>query len=298
MKALLTGRSGFLGKYIYDHLKQEGWDVVSIGRDGGNSIVADLTQDSLFIPNNINTVIHAAGFAHVFKKDLNTSKNFFLVNLEGTRNLLNSLDDKKIKHFVFISSVAVYGKSKGELLNESTTLSAIDPYGKSKIGAEKIILEWGSERNTKITILRLPLVVGCEPKGNLGDMIKAIQHGYYFNIAGGKARKSMVLAEDVAKFIPKAAEVGGIYNITDGAHPTFRELSYIIAKQLGKSHVLNIPLILAKFLAVTGDVLGKKFPLNSLKLEKVTSTLTFDDSKARTTCNWTPTPILKGFRIS
>jgi nucleoside-diphosphate-sugar epimerase len=143
----------------------------------------------------------------------------------------------------------------------------------------------------------LPLVVGENPPGNLGAMIRGIKIGYYFNIAGGNANKSMVLATDVAKFILKAAEKGGIYNLTDGQHPTFNELSKNIARKMGKSYVPNLPKLFAYILAKFGDHLGNKFPINSDKFLKITSTLTFDDNEARMAFGWNPSPVLDCFKI-
>lgn len=140
--------------------------------------------------------------------------------------------------------------------------------------------------------------MGPDAPGNLGAMIKGIQKGYYFNIAGGKAKKRMVLAEDVAKNILKVAEIGGIYNLNDGYHPSFSELSNHIAFQLGKGKTMNMPLWLARIIANFGDLLGNKVPLNTNKLKKITSDLTFDDSKAREAFGWNPTPVLKGFKLN
>jgi len=219
-------------------------------------------------------------------------------NVRGTENLLNALlKVKKPRIFVFISSVSVYGKTSGVLLNEQNSLSAQDPYGKSKIEAEEIVKNWCDKNNIIWTILRLPLIIGANPHGNLGAMINAIRNGFYFNIAGGTAKKSMVLASDIAKFILKAAEVGGTYNLSDGCHPNFNELSHLISKQLGNSFVPNMPLFVAKLLAFIGDKIGPVFPINSDKLNKITSTLTFDDLKAREAFGWDPTPVLKGFKI-
>jgi nucleoside-diphosphate-sugar epimerase len=128
-------------------------------------------------------------------------------------------------------------------------------------------------------------------------MINAINKGYYFNIDGGNAKKSMVLASDIAKFIIKAAEVGGTYNLTDGLHPTFYDLSKSISKMSGKSFVPNLPLFIAKVLAKFGDLVGNNFPINSNKLSKITSTLTFDDSKAKMAFGWNPTTVLNSFKL-
>jgi nucleoside-diphosphate-sugar epimerase len=129
-------------------------------------------------------------------------------------------------------------------------------------------------------------------------MIKGIQKGYYFNIGGGKAKKSMVLSDDIAKSIIKVAEIGGIYNLTDGYHPSFAELSNTISMQLGKGKPVNMPLWLARLIAKFGDLLVSKAPLNTNKLKKITSDLTFDDRKAREVFGWNPTPVLEGFTIN
>ena len=211
-------------------------------------------------------------------------------------NLLKGLSNSLPKRFVFISSVSVYGSIFGVNLNENCSLLAEDPYGKSKIDAEFVVNKWCEEHNVICTILRLPLIVGENPPGNLGSMIQGIKKGYYFNIAGGNAKKSMVLASDVAKFILRAAEVGGIYNLTDGIHPTFNDLSKSISRNLDKSFVPNMPLFIAKVIAKIGDIVGNAFPINSDKLSKITSTLTFNDSKARNAFGWNPTPVLEGFK--
>lgn len=297
MKTLLTGRSGFLGKYILNHLNTLGQEVYSIGRGKSNDFIADLTNDFLLIPEDTNTVIHAAGLAHRKKKHKNDFKDFMNVNLEGTKNLLNTLTNFNIENFVFISSVAVYGNYKGLDIHENSPLLAKDPYGKSKILAEEIILKWALKKKVKVSILRLPLVVGNNPKGNLMDMINAINKGFYFHIDGGKAKKSMVLAEDVAKIIPIVSEIGGIFNLTDGYHPSFKELSNLISLQLGKPQCKNLPYLFAKLLSIFGDAFGDKFPINSNKLIKIISSLTFNDNKARQLLGWNPTPILNGFKI-
>ena len=107
----------------------------------------------------------------------------------------------------------------------------------------------------------------------------------------------MVLAEDVAKIILRAAKTGGIYNLTDQYHPSFFELSELIAFKMDKSKPLNIPMWMATLAAKVGDLMGSKAPINSDKLIKLTSDLTFDDSRARQLLRWNPTPVLNAFKI-
>jgi nucleoside-diphosphate-sugar epimerase len=295
MKILLTGSSGFLGSKIKSILGQ--FEICTLARSNAD-VNIDLEKGVTDLPF-ADVIIHAAGKAHSVPGTLIQQQEFFDVNVTGTANLLIGLKNSAIpKSFIFISTVAVYGKETGCSINEEYPLLSKDPYGLSKIQAEKLVGDWCLENNVICTILRLPLIAGPNPPGNLGSMINGIKKGYYFNIAGGKAKKSMVLAEDVAKIIPVAASVGGIYNLTDGYHPRFSELSGVIAKQLTKNKPANIPAWLAKFMAKIGDLLGSKSPINSDKLKKITSDLTFDDSKARKLLGWNPTPVLNGFKIA
>lgn len=295
MKIILTGSSGFLGQYIFKELRKT-HELMTLARNNA-SILVDLAKEIPKLPP-VDLVIHCAGKAHSVPKTEAEKQAFFEVNLSGTANLLKGLEqaDALPQSLVFISTVAVYGCESGRLIKEEQVLKATDPYGHSKVQAEQLVTEWCQKYKVICSILRLPLLVGENPPGNLGAMIKGIKKGYYFNIAGGQARKSMVLAADVAKVIPIVAEIGGIYNLTDGIHPNFAELSTAIAKQLHQKNSYNMPLWLARIVAGLGDLLGSKAPINNNKLNKITSDLTFDDRKARKLLNWKPMPILDFFK--
>jgi len=297
LKILLIGSNGFLGRQIQTTLNPK-FDIITLSRSNSR-IECDISNFIPFLPK-VDIVIHAAGKAHSVPKTSLEKQSFFDVNFKGTQNLLKGLEESKTlsKSFVFISTVAVYGRDNGVNISENTPLFAKDPYGLSKILAEQLVLDWCKKHNVICTILRLPLLAGQNPPGNLGAMIEGIQKDYYFNIAGGYAKKSMVLAKDVAKSILKVAEIGGIYNLTDGYHPSFAELSNHISIQLGKGKPMNMPLWLASIIAKFGDLLGSKAPLNTNKLKKITSDLTFDDSKAREAFGWNPNPVLEGFKIN
>ena len=217
----------------------------------GSTFDIDLQNKIPVFTEIFEIVIHAAGKAHSYPNNLLETKYYFDINLGGTKNLLLGLEKSGLpKRFVFISSVSVYGLEMGVQIDEKHPLLAIDPYGLSKIQAEHLVLDWCQKNNVLCTILRLPLLVGENPPGNLGVMLNGIKKGYYFNIAGGLARKSMVLAEDVANVLIKASEIGGIYNLTDGYHPSFYELSNAIAKNNGKKRIFNMHFLIAKSIAL------------------------------------------------
>ena len=105
------------------------------------------------------------------------------------------------------------------------------------------------------------------------------------------------MVQDVANLLPMLIEKGGIYNVCDSYQPSFRELEMVMCKQLNKKAPISIPYWLAKSMAVMGDCLGEKAPINSLKLCKITSSLTFSNEKAVRELGWKPMNVLENFRI-
>jgi len=295
MTIILTGANGFLGRAIHRHFSAE--HIIRLGRTQGE-LIADLEQEIPALPV-ADLIIHAAGKAHSVPRTAAESVAFENVNVGGTRRLLQALSHaaRLPKYFVFISSIAVYGLEHGELIDENHPLEATDPYGKSKIAAESLVEAWCKKNQVVCTILRLPLLAGENPPGNLQAMIKGISKGYYFDIKVANVKKSMVLTNDVAIFIEKIYQVGGTFHLTDGYHPGFSEISNLIAKQLGKKKPMAIPYGLIKAIAYIGNFLGPKFPINSRKLDKMTNTLTFTDQKARRITDWRAKSVLDHFKI-
>jgi nucleoside-diphosphate-sugar epimerase len=296
MNILLTGANGFLGRIIKQHLSEN--DLTTLSRHSGD-IKIDLSTSVPSFKTYFDLVIHAAGQAHLVPKNEADATLFYKHNIEATANLLLGLEKVELpKYFVYISSVSVYGLESGLEISEESPLLAKDPYGKSKIEAENLVREWCIQKGVKYTILRLPLIAGPNPPGNLGAMISGIKKRFYVNIGKGNARKSVVLADDIGRNLIRSAKAGGIYNLTDGIHPSFYDLSRSIALQLGRKNVPSIPYVLGFLLAKLGDLLGDKSPINSNKFQKIVKSLTFNDQKARLAFGWNPMPVLEGFKIN
>lgn len=293
MKILLTGASGFLGSIFLEELRKD-HEVISLGRGDSNQIISDLAKETPEIPK-VDILIHSAGKAHSVPKTEVEKKEFFDVNFEGTKNLIEGIKNLP-KQFVFISTVAVYGLEKGESIAENHDLGAVSPYGKSKIMAEQHVESWAKKEGVNYLILRLPLVVGANPPGNLGAMIKAIRKGYYFRFGSAESKKSMVLAEDLAQQLLKWQGHSGIYNLTDGHDPKMKELEAYLSSQFGKK-VKTFPEGPLKFLAKVGDRISG-FPINSYRLEKLKQSLTFSSEKAKRELGWEPRSVIGNFRIS
>ena len=167
----------------------------------------------------------------------------------------------------------------------------------SKRLAEEYLQKWCHEHNVILGIIRPSLIAGPNPPGNLGAMIHGIRSGRYLSIAGSRARKSVLMVQDIAKLVPLLAEKGGVYNVCDSYQPTFRELETVICRQLNRNLPVAIPYWMAKCMALIGDCLGKKPPINSLKLRKITKSLTFSNEKAIRELGWRPTSVLENFKI-
>ena len=282
---ILTGHSGFLGTHIKTILKNKGYNIIGVGRKKNSDIVCDLTFQT-FHTKNIKYVIHAAGKAHSIPKNNSDIKDFFLTNYAGTINLIKSISKIKINSLIFISSVSVYGLEKGNLIDENTPLNGTSPYSLSKIKAEKALLDYGKNNNVRIIIIRLPLVTGRNPKGNLYRMINAIKSGYYFRIGSGKTKKSLVSAFDIGNIIPELFEINGIYNLTDVHHPSISEIDSLIAKKLNKK-IKVIPFFLARLISKFGNIF-RLIPLNELNFNKLTKNLTFSNNKILKKINLKP----------
>lgn len=297
MNLLFTGASGFLGSNLYSLLKDK-YQIRTVGLTPRDNYTINLVSDVPKLNIKYDVVLHTAGKAHSIPKTEEEKQLFFDVNLQGTKNLCTALENSGIpKAFIFISTVAVYGCDSGENITEEHPLNGTTPYALSKIKAEKYLEGWCAMHNVKLSILRPSLIAGPNPPGNLGAMIRGIRNGKYLSIAGGKARKSVLMVQDIANLLPMLIEKGGIYNVCDSYQPSFRELEMVICKQLNKKRPISIPYWLAKSMAVIGDCLGKKAPINSLKLRKITSSLTFSNEKAVRELKWKPMNVLETFLI-
>ena len=293
-RILITGSNGFLGRNLIDYfMNNSNHKITTLSRTNSDFNI-DLSEPFARFKVNFNSVIHCAGIAHQKSKN---EDEIIKTNFIGTLNLLQSLDGTKLEEFIFISTVSVYGSNNGELLDESSPLNAQDPYGRSKILAEREIISWCELHKVRYLILRLPLIIGCNPVGNLLKIKKAINRSMFFLLDNGKAKRSMILAKDVGKFIQLAKTTGGIYNLTDGRNPTYKEISNAIARSLNKRYPKSIPYSLVKPFAAIGDKC-KIIPFNSKTLTKLTETLTFSNSKATDAFpTWKPQPALKFINI-
>ena len=300
MNLLISGIHGFVGSNIAP-LLHSSYDIYGLDIETklSNNVVKTIHWNEIEKLPVCDIILHLTGKAHSIPRTVDEEQVFYEINLGLTKRLCAALEKSGIpKSFIFISTVAVYGLESGEDITEDFPLNGTTPYALSKIQAETFLTEWCHRNNVILTILRPSLIAGPNPPGNLGAMIKGIKTGKYLSIGGGMARKSVLMVQDIARLIPLVADRGGIYNVCDSNHPGFRELERLICRQLNKSGIISIPLFLAKIVAKTGDFLGKYAPFNSVKLSKMTNSLTFSNEKAKKELDWQPMDVIENFKIN
>ncbi len=296
-KLLFTGGTGFLGKNTKPALDKH-YVVTTIGITPQDMLSVNLVRGVPELPEHYDVVLHAAGKAHSYPKTEAEIKSFYEVNYQGTVNLCMALEKVGVpKSFVFISTMDVYGTAKGENITEEHSLIPQSHYAKSKLQAEEFLAKWAAEKGVILGILRPALMTGPTPPGNLKSMIDGIKRGYYVNIAGGHTRKSLLMVSDIANLVLKIENIGGVYNVCDDHHPSYKELGISISKQLGKKHgPMSIPYWAAWCLAKIGDVIGV-IPIDSHRLEQLTKSNTYSNEKAKIALNWQPLDVIENFKI-
>ena len=250
MKVLVTGTNGFVGKAIVQELLKEKYEVIELcGRQGAKdslsekSFQADIShmENLKVLENleNVDTIIHSAGLAHQFVKI--PERLFEQVNAEGTRNIAELGAVLKIKHFILISSVAVYAKREENknlaLVDENSECRPEGAYAQSKLAGENAALEICRKNGISLTILRLATVIGEGDRGNTGRLIKAIDKKRFFWIGKGENLKSLVYLNDVAgaclAVLKKKKSGEEIFNVTATPVP-MQEIVSVIAKTLDR----------------------------------------------------------------
>ncbi|MGB5178642.1 MAG: NAD-dependent epimerase/dehydratase family protein, partial [Gammaproteobacteria bacterium] len=263
---LVTGCSGFIGGYIVAALLDHDLSVRGLTREKHPALKksaielfqGDLTQPASItgITRDIDTIIHAAGFAHV---STCTGDVHMQTTMEGTRCLLAEAEKSGVQRFIFISSIKAMPEPGTDCLDESAVGLPEDQYGLSRRMAEELVLDAGQRSAMHVSILRPTLVYGPGCKGNLAGMLSWVDRGLFPPVPDNGNRRSMVDARDLARAAILAAETdaanGKIYIITDGESYSTRRIYNGMRTMLGKSALAwAIPGHVLRALARVGDV--------------------------------------------
>jgi nucleoside-diphosphate-sugar epimerase len=251
MQVLLTGCDGFIGAAVNRDLRQAGHQVLGTCYErspGADETYLDLTDPKTFadLPDTpFDAVVHAAGIVDQRIR----RRRMIAVNAGGTERLVRWARGNGVAHFVYLSSVSVYGwKTLGRNRSEAATRRSVGipvvPYMASKIRAERAIESSG----LGYTLLRLPPVVGRGDTSLSPAVISALQNGTFFTCGKGLNRVSLMTAANLGPLIHLILIAGPTcraFNCCD-AHVGWRVLVAEYAEKLGvavpqrKSSILGL----------------------------------------------------------
>ena len=309
---LVTGATGFIGKYMVGKLLQQHYSVRVLIRSAQPSslfpnevaiFTSDLTdpQHLFGACSTIDTVFHLGGYAHAWEEnDTNFTERHRMINFYGTKNILEEAQRANVKRFIFFSSVKAVADSQ-EYIDESWEKLPLSPYGIAKREAERLVLS-AQNAGMHVCVLRPALVYGPGWKGNLAAMLSMIDRGLLPPFPAVANYRSMISIDDICQAAILAADHphanGQVYFVTDGIDYTSHQLYVLMRESLGKAvPSWQIPLSLFKLLAKIGDI-GKKLtkrrmPFDSEALSKLFGTAHYNSERIRRDLGFKPIYDLK-----
>jgi nucleoside-diphosphate-sugar epimerase len=255
---MVTGAGGFVGRAVVARLAKDGRTVLAAGRTapaapaGVRAVgLGDLAGDVDWPPllAGVDTIVHCAARAHVLKEEAaDPLAAFRAVNRDATLALGRAAARAGVRRFIFISSVGVNGAE-----TEGRPFSPADPprphsdYAIAKWEAEQGLAEIAAASAMDLAVIRPPLVIGPEPKGNLGALLAAIRRGLPLPLGlATRNRRDLVsldvLADLVAACIKAPDAAGGVLLVSDGRPFSTRQIVERLAADAGlRARLLPVP---------------------------------------------------------
>ncbi len=234
MKVYITGISGFLSINLVRYLLERGYtDIAGIDlvdftypeRDKISFLRGDIRnpEDVRKSMAGADVVIHTAAALPLY-----TPEEIYSTDVEGTRIVLQQALEYGVKRFIHISSTAVYGVPDHHPLFETDPLIGVGPYGKAKIQAEEICLEY-REKGMCVPILRPKSFIGPERLGVFAIFYEWASEGKNFPMIGsGNNRYQLLDVEDLCDAIYacmtlEEEQVNDTFNIGAAEFTTMKE---------------------------------------------------------------------------
>ena len=277
MKILITGQNGFIGKALFDLLKQQGHQVRGTVR---NKQKTQKNKDILVVGNidsttdwkdpltDVEVVIHLANRAHVLNDQVRDPLAIFReVNVAGTIQLAKQAVESGVKRFIFVSSIKVNGEQTSKhpfTVNDKPNPQ--DPYAISKLEAENTLRKIAQKSSMEIVIIRPPLVYGQGVKGNFQRLSRLVELGIPLPFSSIKNKRSLISLDNLLQILSKAVIDPAVANqtflVSDGRDLSTPQLIKKIANSIGKpARLFPFPI---KLLKVIGRLTGQSEIINRL----------------------------------
>ena len=255
--AIVTGCAGFIGSHLTDELLRKNWKVLGIdnfhpyysrkikelnlqkAKQNSNfsflegSILLD--RDLKKIPHDVDYLFHFAAIAGV-RNSFVSPKEYFEINVSGTKMILNEFNN--IKKIIFASSSSVYGEvaSNEFPVKEDHALHPISPYGESKKQSEELVINFNRESSVVFAILRFYTVYGPRqrPDEAFTKFIRLALSRKHIPVYGdGTKERDFTYVSDIVDGSVLAAQKGnGIYNLGSGTPATVNDMILTIENSL------------------------------------------------------------------
>ena len=288
MKILVTGASGFVGRYLVNHLSKTD-EVIACVRKKSNLLPSSVQQiiiNNFFditIPQDVDVVVHLAAVAHNKNNDMDEFKK---INVDGTLELARKALQTNVKRFIFISSIGVNGNSThGKAFTEQDTPNPTNDYTKSKYEAEKALAKLFENTHIDLVIIRPPLIYAHDAPGNFSKLLMLIKLGQFLPFGCTQNQRSFIAIENLISFITACiyhdTKINETFLIADDEVISTKQLIQCLSSGMGKSMIL-LP-VPTKLLSTLADVTGKVGIF-----EQLYGNLEIDNRKAKKFFNWHP----------
>ncbi|MDB5822799.1 MAG: wcaG [Herminiimonas sp.] len=291
-KILVTGANGFVGRQVVRDLGMREHEVVQAVRHAaGPSEVAvgDLSgaTDWRAALAGCNAVIHLAARVHVMQdQSKDALAEFRKVNVVASVELARQAIEAGINRFVYVSSVKVNGESTmDKAYTPFDPPAPQDPYGISKLEAEKALRALTKDSEMGLVVVRPPLVYGPGVRANFLRLIKLVGSGVPLPFGALRNKRSMVSVGNFSDLLiacaTHPAAAGEVFLVSDDSDASTPELIRGIGEAFEKKpRLLSIPEVLLKF---GGQLLGA-----SGAMDRLLGSLQVDISHTKQTLGWKP----------
>jgi len=232
LKVGVTGAGGFVGQRFMQY-KTERYHLTPLA-------LRTVKPTDLHL-QGLDVIVHLAGKAHDMK--LKDEKVYFEVNYALTKELADEAKRAGVKHFIYVSTIKVYGEGSDHALNETSVCHPQDPYGKSKLKAEEYLQTIRSETFT-VSIVRPPVVYGPGVKGNINRLLAALEKGTPLPLGNTANQRSMVFLDNLIELIHRIIDtrLPGIFIAGDQSPLSTDALVKLMNEKLGgKARLISIP---------------------------------------------------------
>lgn len=225
MKIMLSGANGFIGRTLVPYLVEKGVDLTLLCRVGSAQMYSNVevvyvdsfnSEDLYSVDMScIDVFIHLAAIAHVSGvNSVDRLDALRCINTDSTIALANIAAVSRVKRFIFLSTVGVYGSETSSPVKATDPVNPVDDYSKSKLEAEIGIKHISEEKGLDVVIIRPPLVYGSNAPGKFGSLVNLVLKKFPLPFGAIHNKRSLVSVHNLVDFISLCIEHEGATNQT------------------------------------------------------------------------------------